>query len=65
MGLQSMSETRIRLSGFINPFLVGPQPTLAVMLLQFCRQRDMDKEDSPREKGKILSLEPRTEDLIV
>lgn len=65
MGLQSMSETRIRLSGFINPFLVGPHPTLAVMILQFCRQKDMDKEDSSREKGKILTLGLKTEDLIV
>lgn len=60
-----MSETRIRLNGFINPFLVGPHLNLAVTILQFCRQRDVDKEDSPREKGKMLSLGLRTEDLIV
>lgn len=59
-----MSETGIRLSGFINPFLVGPHPNLAVTILQFCRQRDVDKIDFPREKAK-MSLGLRTEDLIV
>lgn len=35
LALQSLSETRIRLSGFLDPFIMGHHPNLAVKILQF------------------------------
>lgn len=63
MGLPSMSETRIRLSGFLDPFLVDLYPNLAIRILLFYRQRNVDKKGSPREQGIILPLGLKTEDL--